>query len=375
MHRATLAISAVLLVACAGGSPKPRAATPAATETSVAATPAPRAAKQVPTTAEDAFLEKDARDCITPGFPDDTPGATSGLDACLNRGEGGYHVVGIEGGLPLILVERLEDPGLCRAHSVIVWMKEGWHIQNATVLLPDPVNDRLLGQYSVPPFADSPQPSAIARQTNEGDALVLSVLVGVASCGSGPGTVPMLFALNGDTWHLAWDPRGTELETLTDPRADFADTSGIEHIHVRGAMWCSADPAGKIFAESHPGPHRYADETWTRDGERYVLSASRIEPSAYNTLLNFVDRLSTGDDAAAQKFLADVTLLETAKRLGLVQQPLGQQWVTNLDPTTECCGPIHILSGPEWKNGPPQPIVVTFEQRGADWLVASIAAE
>jgi hypothetical protein len=91
-------------------------------------------------------------------------------------------------------------------------------------------------------------------------------------------------------------------------------------------------------------------------------------------LVNFIYALSTGDDDGASKLVADALLLDTARRLGLVQRPVGQDWDTNLDATTECCGPIHILSGPQHKNGPPQPVVVTFRQQSGDWMITDIAA-
>lgn len=379
-----LAIASMLLAACAGGSSKARTATPAATETGVTSTTAVTEAEVTPTpaptsvatplsaTAQDAVIEQTLRDCMAPALPDDAATAAIRLEACLNQGEGGFHVAGIEGGMPLILVERLDEPGRCRAHAFIVWQTNGWHVQNATVLLPDPVNDRLLGRY-VLLTAGPIEPSALARKGVDGDAVLLSVLAGIASCGSGPGTVPMLFALDGDTWRLAWDPRGTVLASLSDPRSDFANASGIDGIHVQGALWNPAtDPAGKIFQEAHAGPHRVADQTWSRDGRRYVLAESRILPSAYNTLVNFVYRRSTGDDTGAAELLADTSLLATAKQLGLFQQPLGQQWMT--DGGQGCCT-IRILSGPQWKTGPPQPVVVTFVQRGADWLISGIVPE
>ncbi len=111
------------------------------------------------------------------------------------------------------------------------------------------------------------------------------------------------------------------MSTLSDSSADFADATGTEHLHVRGELWWVAgDPAGQIFYESHPGPHRVEDQTWTRTGDRYVLSSSSVEPSAYNTLVSFIYRLSTGDDGWAAQLMADTSLLDAAKRLGLAQR-------------------------------------------------------
>jgi len=375
MRRAMmLAIGAALLAACASGPSKSRTATPAVTETGGAVTPAATSAvTPVPTTAEDAGMEQTVRACMTPALPDDTAGAESRLDACLNRGEAGFVVAPVGGPLPVVLIERPGDPGMCRSVDFIAWRTGGeWRLQFATPLLPDPIDDRLLGPATFPGNARVPA-AMLARVVSDAGSTLMTVLSSTATCGSGPRMYPLLVALKGDAWQLAWDPRGSELTTLSDSRTDFVDASGIDHVHVRGALWGSADPAGTIFAESHPGPHRYVDQTWTRDGQRYVLSASQVEPSAYNTLVNFVYRLSIGDEAGAAKPLADPSLIDAAKRLGLIQQPLGRRWTINPDPDAWVRGPIHILSGPEWNGGPPQPVVVTFEQREGHWLISGIA--
>jgi hypothetical protein len=391
MKRAlSLIVIVALLPACAGSS-RPGIGTPAVTEKSTG-TPSP-SALSTPVPAETAaaistraaanetavatqaiVVQQTVRSCMEPALPDDATVAAHRLDACLNRGEGGFVVAAATGPMPAVIVELVSAPGQCRAYDFILWRTDrDWKAQYVTPQLPDPVDDRLLGPAG---FGEKVAAAALARVVSDPEGTLMAVLSSTASCGSGPTMYPILFALHDRAWQLAWDPRGSELATLSDSRADFADAAGVERVHIRGELWdVVGDPAGKICYESHPGPHRFQDQTWTRNGDRYVLSSSSVEPSAYNTLVNFIYRLSTGDDAGAGQLMADPSRLDTAKRLGLPQQPLGQMWTTNLDANTVCCGPIHILSGPLWRGGPPQAVVVTFLQRGGDWLIAGVATE
>ncbi len=378
-----VAITALLLAACSGGSggatsgePSPTSGAALTRATAAASspppvTPTPLSATPFPTTTEDSVMEATVRECMQ-GLPDGLPDASNALDTCLNRGEGGFIVAEVTGDVPAVLVERPGEPGLCRSDDFVVWRSDAaWSLQFVTPLLPDPIDDRLLGTAV---FPTKLAPAGLVREATDGGTALLSVLALTNSCGSGPRSQPVLFALSGQAWQLAWDPRGSALTTLSDSRSDFADAAGINSIHVRGELW-GGDAAGSIFYEAHPGPHRIVDQTWQRDGQRYRLAGSETEPSAYNTLVTFVYLLSSGDDSGAAKLLADQALIRTAKQLGLVQGPIGQAWVMNLDPSTQCCGPIHILSGPQWRTGPPQPVVVTFVHRGNDWLISSIDAD
>lgn len=373
-----LIVTAVMLAACAGGSK--HASTPTATPIAesisppTAALPAPTDGTPTPwpTTQEDAVIEQTVRDCMR-GLPDELSAASGALHACLNQGEAGFTIAAVPADVPVIVVERAGDPGLCRSDDFILWRDGGeWRLQFATALLPDPVDERLLGGATTLGGVSKQSPTDLVREATDDQTTLLSVLALTASCGSGPSMEVLLFALDGGTWRRAWDPRGSAMTTVTDASAEFADASGIGRIRVRGALWGTP---GDIFHESHPGPHRYMDQSWELDGFRYTLTAASIRPSAYNTLVNFAYAISTGNDASATKLLADASLLETAKQLGLIQQPLGKQWLTNLEANTECCGPIHILSGPQWNGGPPQPVVVSFVQRGSDWLISSIEVD
>ena len=384
-----LILVALAVAGCSGGSKRASTATAPAAATQVGTPPSPPGVtptvppatiEAIDTTVAGARTavaqEQQAdlvavRDCLA-DVTGDLQRTSSLLDGCLNAGEGGFTLAPVPGDVPLIIVEHPGNPGTCRSTDVIVWRgADAWQSQLLTPLLPDPVDDRLLGGATSLYGALQRRPADLIREGAVGHTTLLSVLALTASCGSGPSMEVLLFALDGGTWHLAWDPRGSEMTTLTDATAEFADASGIDHVHLRGDLW-GVGPAGGIFHESHPGPHRISDQAWTLDKERYVLSSSTVEPSAYATLVNFIYALSTDDDAGATKLLADASLLGTAKRLGLTQRPLGQQWSTNLDSMTVCCGPIHIFSGPEWHGGPPQPIVVTFVQRDGDWLISRI---
>jgi len=59
--------------------------------------------------------------------------------------------------------------------------------------------------------------------------------------------------------------------------------------------------------------------------------------------------------------------LEQARKYGLVQNPVGQGWVLNLnDPRAEQTGPLMI------KSGPAAGVTVEFIERDGQWLISKI---
>ncbi|MCG0275671.1 MAG: hypothetical protein L5655_05815 [Thermosediminibacteraceae bacterium] len=63
--------------------------------------------------------------------------------------------------------------------------------------------------------------------------------------------------------------------------------------------------------------------------------------------MNFIYAVSTGDESEASKWVTDKALIDRAKELKLVHNPLGQRWQIDFsDPSGERRGPIRIISGP-----------------------------
>src|SRR5207253_10750971 len=183
------------------------------------------------------------------------------------------------------------------------------------------------------------------------------------SCASGSALLPVMFAYDGSVWMFAWTPLRTALTYLTYPNVRFSG-NGIDVLDVKGAAWPKLpdepEALGEIFSESHPGPHRYFQETWTRKGDEYVMADRNELSSPYDSLVRFVYSVGIGDDPGASKWLTDPALLTTAKMLGLLQNPLGQHWFAD-DFTSRDLHQIHIKNGPDWRGAePPQPVVVTF---------------
>jgi hypothetical protein len=162
---------------------------------------------------------------------------------------------------------------------------------------------------------------------------------------------------------------------LSDTGSRFTNDNG--DVVVTGDAWEIAnDPLANIFFEAHAGPHRRVDQTWMRLGDSYAFVSSKTEPSAYDTLVEFIGRLSAGDDAGAKQLLTRPGLLDTARTLGLAQKPLGAGWMLDFgaasyNPTR---GPLRIEAQTDAQPGPPHAVIVVFEQHGDAWLISSIAA-
>ncbi len=264
----------------------------------------------------------------------------------------------VEGELPIMLLGLLGPDCRFTYEYVVWWTSKGWQVQYLTPQF-------LPCAYSL---VAVPGPSAGARQISSSGGVRLAVVGAAPCCGSAPGASLALFQLDADGWRVLWDGVGSEMPRLSHRKVEFVGER-IDVIHVRGSSWFYPDERRDIFHESNPGPHRYFEETWTLQGDGYVLLDHRVQPSAYNTLVEFIYRLSTADESGAVARLTDSALLDKAKELGLVQNPLGQEWLTNLGPETECCGPIHIISGA------PRQVVVEFVQQRGDWLISGIRPE
>ncbi|MEW5935682.1 MAG: hypothetical protein AB1816_19040, partial [Bacillota bacterium] len=73
-------------------------------------------------------------------------------------------------------------------------------------------------------------------------------------------------------------------------------------------------------------------------------------------------------EARARELVADPALVDEARRLGLVQLPLGLRWMLDFpDPAVETTGPLTIVDGPA------AGVTVSFVRRGDAWLIAGFS--
>jgi len=355
---AIAALSLAIAAACGGGGAQP---TPTPTGSPASAGVAGPLETPVPLQE----LEQAIRSCLANVSPEALSQAVQGIEDCLLGIAGkplGFsaQAFGVEGLLPVLLID-LANPR-CSFDEFIAWWSSGqWKLQHMNALF-RAGSDYRIGTWT-PAGLQMP-----ARQAAAPEGIRLGIITSLANCGSAPHASFLLLALDGNSWRILWDAQDSEIADLAHTEVQFLG-QGIESIEVRGSSWHLRDPERSIFHESNPGPHRYFNETWTLEGDRYALRDKRVQPSIYNTLVEFIYRLSTGDETGAATLLADPTLLVMAKRLGLVQDPVGQEWLIDLDRHTDCCGPIHI------REGPPQEVVVSFIQQGEDWLISDIKPE
>jgi hypothetical protein len=365
---AGLTLAALLAAACGGGG----GAEPTATGTTTVgpatptplATTSPVASPEMPVPQQE--LERAIRGCL--GVSRTYPGDRSGIEDCLldrPRKPLGFaaQVFGVEGLVPVLLID-LANPHCSFDEFVAWWSGDQWQLQYMNPLFRADIS------YRIGPWLPAKLEMPVGREAAAPEGARLGIVTSAANCGSAPHASFLLLTLDGDSWRILWDAQDSQMAELAHTKVQFVG-EGIDSIAVRGSSWHLRDPQRGIFHESNAGPHRYFNETWILKGEEYVLAEKRVQPSVYNTLVEFIYRLSTGDETGAATLLTDPTLLEKAKTLGLVQNPLGQEWSISLDRNAECCGPVRILKGLSQRVA----AAVWFSHQGEDWLISDIKPE
>ena len=304
--------------------------------------------------------------CVTELDSEGMLAIEQGLLACLSARDTAHPgvVYGVEGRLRLLVISLPPLTGCCRFSQWIAWMSGGaWRVQDVGPLLGG-VDVRMTHL----PYArsmESPKRGPSARQAVvdgvDSVAVIFSDIYGSAAEES-----YVLFSLDNETWSAKWTARVPKVVGLAHTRVDFQGKS-IDTLWIHGNSWLLDDEKSQTFWESNPGPHRYFEQTWVRQGYEYVLLAESVVPSPYNTLVEFVYALSTDDYRTAASLVSDVSFLDSAKSLGLVQDPPGHHW-------TAWCG------SPGGDTDPPC-IVVTPDSsgarlemvaEGAAWIISGI---
>ena len=90
---------------------------------------------------------------------------------------------------------------------------------------------------------------------------------------------------------------------------------GINTLAVRNSDFDLPDAKSRIIRNNHGGLHRWFNETWQRRGDSYVQMEKWVEPSPYNTLVEFLYALRTGGDAT--RWTSSPEVVAEAERLGV----------------------------------------------------------
>ncbi len=172
------------------------------------------------------------------------------------------------------------------------------------------------------------------------------------------------------TWQVMWNG---------DEAADWwlnawGGTLNVESNLSRLVLVGGARNTSPVFIEENDNaPRRIFKTTWVREENQYALSPpietdrqiwlwQAAEPSAYATLVEFIERLWDGDETGAAQLTADGSVLTAATNFGL-DLPGRQFRVSAYNDSTIV---FYDRQGS---------FVVTFkspESEGADWLIKSL---
>lgn len=298
---------------------------PSASATIEASAVAPPPFTSPPAPTPPADLEQRISECVVnTEMPSE---ATGLLKQCLTD-QGFVPGAGDVAGEPsVILLDVHSDPPCFFTESFILWRDgQAWQVQSLEPILSTmDAGTQIghLGYYSLP---DSPLRAADidARTMAVETGTRLGVVYASAACGSGPREHFLLLGFDGGSWSPLWNSAEDTRADLGHAGVAFA-SEGIDGFGIEGSSWFRHDPKSRIFAEANAGPHRYFTQAWVRRDDGYELVEELVTPSSYNSLVEFVYRLRTGDHIGAAELTNDAALADKAISLGL-DQDNGQVW-------------------------------------------------
>jgi hypothetical protein len=291
-------------------------------------------------------------DCLSGEEPTAGPATANAATACLQSRNIPGRAITVDGPEPAIVFGLQADAQPLAGQQLFIAWRAGdrWRVQ-------------ILGESE--PYVDwgliDPEhrfgpggslPNAPARETTVGGRTTLVLIIETGAGGSAPELAALLATLDQDEWRLRWGSDQTEIADLSHTTITFGG-DGIERLLVSGDSWLLQDDKSRIFHESNPGPHRFFDQIWELRVDRYEKASESTRPSTYNTLVEFVYALRTGDSAVA-RWVTDPGLVDQAKGMGLDRYP-GKPWLTDSDAPEPCCKPISILDDNDLRP------LVTFE--------------
>ena len=166
-----------------------------------------------------------------------------------------------------------------------------------------------------------------------------------------------LYRLTDGAWRQVWPTQQPSDWNYSLAQAEFSG-DGIDTVMVRNSDWQLDDPRSKLFVQNHGSLHRWFDEVWQREGDRYALVERQVEPSPYNTLVEFIYALQTNGDAA--QWVVSPDIIGKAEQLGL---PTIEYFMAG------CQQPLCEQQGPLDLQHASQPVTVTFVQQNGQYLI------
>jgi hypothetical protein len=212
--------------------------------------------------------------------------------------------------------------GICQSQTLIAWQEgDAWQVQSTDEALRESWVTSWPGQR----FDSGTWIGVHPRLVNDAGHLYLGVITGHADCGSGPHQGYLLLTLEEGRWTVAWNAKAAFAGLIGQTSVEFSGEA-LDTIAVRGTSYGRSDAKSGILAEHKLAPVRYFDQIWARQGEVYILAEERVRASGSNTLVEFIYRLSSGDDAGALALVTNASLVTTAQSLGLVRDPADPAW-------------------------------------------------
>jgi hypothetical protein len=156
-------------------------------------------------------------------------------------------------------------------------------------------------------------------------------------------------------------------------RWDLAQTLGPDSLGGTGSgQFVGQDLITKTFRatqwfdECATCPHVYHERHFRWESQGFVRDDDRMVPSPYATFTAFVSALVAGDRNEAEKYVADPSLVEFARRYEWHDPALGR-WRSA--PGTEANAPEMVFF-----RGRSDAFHVTFQARGGGWVVLGFEA-
>lgn len=339
-----LAIFGVTLVACVSVAQPNISSTASSTPTE---TQAPLSAPTAGVVVDPEFALIEFVESLDPGSLDEVPGW---LTFPAGELELNFRLIALspstEEEWPILLATHYVPPPEWPSHWIFWWREGRWEHQRLEGFI---IDDAFIA----------------ARQQISERGHELGIVYDANAHGSAPYSNYSLWRWEAGAWMKIWSPLSAPGEWRGIHGSIAFPGPGLDTMVATSSSWGGEDEKSQIFHESNPGPHRWFQDTWVREGDSYTLTESTTLPSAYNTLVEFIYGLRHGDEAHLQTLVIDPGLVEQAKGLGLENIPNGIL-LTNLDdPSIERTGPLAF----EWQN---QMVIFSFTQHGEAWMISEI---